>query len=139
MPQMAGRNGDPRATDPIDWIEQIPFGETRNYVQRVLENTEVYRARLAGKDVPLRISRTYTRRSAAASVLAGKELAKVFQPLAGKLLRFRDLAGAHSRRSWLRQLLAASTPRTARQVEPFVSRDHVDADPLSGRISKPRL
>jgi soluble lytic murein transglycosylase len=47
--------GDPRITDPIDWIEQIPFGETRNYVQRVLENTEVYRARLAGKDVPLRI------------------------------------------------------------------------------------
>jgi soluble lytic murein transglycosylase len=48
-------NGDPRLTDPIDWIEQIPFGETRNYVQRVLENTEVYRARLAGKDVPLHI------------------------------------------------------------------------------------
>ena len=47
--------GDPRTADPIDWIEQIPFGETRNYVQRVLENTEVYRARLAGKDVPLRI------------------------------------------------------------------------------------
>jgi len=47
--------GDPRVTDPLDWIEQIPFGETRNYVQRVLENTEVYRARLAGKDVPLRI------------------------------------------------------------------------------------
>ncbi|MDB5733637.1 MAG: Lytic transglycosylase catalytic [Alphaproteobacteria bacterium] len=52
--------GDPRAPeskggDPIDWIEQIPFSETRNYVQRVLENTEVYRARLAGKDVPLRI------------------------------------------------------------------------------------
>jgi soluble lytic murein transglycosylase len=48
-------NGDPRVTDPLDWIEQIPFGETRNYVQRVLENTEVYRARLAGKDVPLKI------------------------------------------------------------------------------------
>ena len=48
-------NGDPRSGDPIDWIEQIPFSETRNYVQRVLENTEVYRARLAGKDVPLRI------------------------------------------------------------------------------------
>ena len=44
-----------RPADPIDWIEQIPFGETRNYVQRVLENTEVYRARLAGKDVPLQI------------------------------------------------------------------------------------
>jgi soluble lytic murein transglycosylase len=48
-------NGDPRAGDPIDWIEQIPFGETRNYVQRVLENTEVYRARLAGNQAPLKI------------------------------------------------------------------------------------
>jgi soluble lytic murein transglycosylase len=49
-------NGDPRTgADPIDWIERIPFAETRNYVQRVLENTEVYRARLAGRDVPLRI------------------------------------------------------------------------------------
>jgi soluble lytic murein transglycosylase len=48
-------NGDPRVSDPLDWIEQIPFGETRNYVQRVLENTEVYRARLAGKDVPLKV------------------------------------------------------------------------------------
>ena len=44
----------------MDWIEQIPFGETRNYVQRVLENTEVYRARLAGKDVPLRIEAVLT-------------------------------------------------------------------------------
>ena len=51
-----GAVGDPRVSDPIDWIEQIPFGETRNYVQRVLENTEVYRARLAGKDVPLQIA-----------------------------------------------------------------------------------
>lgn len=50
-------NGDPRTpgVDPIDWIELIPFGETRNYVQRVLENTQVYRARLAGKDTELRI------------------------------------------------------------------------------------
>ncbi len=50
-------NGDPRGpgADPVAWIEQIPFGETRNYVQRVLENTEVYRARVAGRDVPLRI------------------------------------------------------------------------------------
>lgn len=29
--------------DPVDWIERIPFGETRNYVQRVLENLHVYR------------------------------------------------------------------------------------------------
>ncbi|MGQ0742038.1 MAG: lytic transglycosylase domain-containing protein [Alphaproteobacteria bacterium] len=49
--------GDPRSqkVDPIDWIELIPFGETRNYVQRVLENTGVYRNRLAGRDTPLRI------------------------------------------------------------------------------------
>jgi len=37
--------GDPRTagTDPIDWAESIPFSETRNYVQRVLENLQAYR------------------------------------------------------------------------------------------------
>jgi len=65
-------NGDPRLTDPLDWIEQIPFGETRNYVQRVLENTEVYRARLAGKDVPLRIlADLYAPNAPPATVLSG--------------------------------------------------------------------
>jgi len=51
------QNGDPRdaRVDPIDWIEEIPFSETRNYVQRVLENTEVYRNRLAGHDQKLQI------------------------------------------------------------------------------------
>ena len=40
-------NGDPRQSGVamIDWIELIPFGETRNYVQRVIENEVVYRAR----------------------------------------------------------------------------------------------
>jgi soluble lytic murein transglycosylase len=40
--------GDPRSphVDAIDWIERIPFYETRNYVQRVLENLHVYRHRL---------------------------------------------------------------------------------------------
>ena len=41
-------NGDPGNADAaamIDWIEQIPFAETRNYVQRVLENAAVYGAR----------------------------------------------------------------------------------------------
>jgi peptidoglycan lytic transglycosylase len=40
--------GDPRdpKIDPIDWVERIPFSETRNYVQRVLENLQVYRVRL---------------------------------------------------------------------------------------------
>ena len=38
--------GDPRdpSVDAIDWIEQIPFNETRSYVQRVMENLMVYRA-----------------------------------------------------------------------------------------------
>jgi soluble lytic murein transglycosylase len=38
--------GDPRdpKIDPIDWIERIPISETRNYVQRVLENMQIYRA-----------------------------------------------------------------------------------------------
>jgi len=31
--------------DPIDWVERIPLSETRNYVQRVIENLLVYRAR----------------------------------------------------------------------------------------------
>ena len=65
-------NGDPRATDPIDWIEQIPFAETRNYVERVLENVEVYRARLAGREMPLKIlADLYAPNSPPASVLAG--------------------------------------------------------------------
>jgi soluble lytic murein transglycosylase len=39
--------GDPRdpKVDPIDWIERIPVQETRYYVQRVIENMQVYRAR----------------------------------------------------------------------------------------------
>jgi soluble lytic murein transglycosylase len=44
------RYGDPRdpAVDPIDWVERIPFAETRNYVQRVMENLQVYRIRFGG-------------------------------------------------------------------------------------------
>ncbi len=41
-----GDPSDPRV-DVIDWIERIPFAETRNYVQRVLEALHVYRSRLA--------------------------------------------------------------------------------------------
>ncbi len=50
--------GDPRtgAVDPIDWVEFIPFSETRNYVQRVLENTQVYRQRLAQGPVDIQLS-----------------------------------------------------------------------------------
>ncbi|MCO5092813.1 lytic transglycosylase domain-containing protein [Bosea sp. (in: a-proteobacteria)] len=40
--------GDPRdqQVDAVDWVERIPFSETRNYVQRVMENLQVYRERL---------------------------------------------------------------------------------------------
>ena len=43
--------GDPRdgKIDPVDWVERIPFTETRNYVQRVLENLQVYRAKLGNQ------------------------------------------------------------------------------------------
>jgi len=39
--------GDPRdpRVDPIDWVERIPFSETRNYVQRIMENLQTYRVR----------------------------------------------------------------------------------------------
>lgn len=48
--QWIDRYGDPRASnaDPVDWIENIPFAETRNYVQRVMENAQVYRSRISG-------------------------------------------------------------------------------------------
>ena len=42
--------GDPRdpKIDPVDWAERIPIAETRNYVQRIMENLQVYRARFGG-------------------------------------------------------------------------------------------
>jgi len=45
--QWVKQYGDPRDpnVDAIDWVERIPFAETRNYVQRVMENLQVYRVR----------------------------------------------------------------------------------------------
>jgi soluble lytic murein transglycosylase len=47
--------GDPRSgeLDVVEWIEEIPFAETRNYVMRVMESLPVYRARLTGQTQPL--------------------------------------------------------------------------------------
>ena len=55
--------GDPRdpTVDPIDWMENIPFTETRNYVQRVMENIQVYRARLGNQSADLRIEQDIAR------------------------------------------------------------------------------
>ena len=60
-----GYCGDPRggATDPTDFIECIPFSETRNYVMRTMETMEVYRARLNGGSAPLTLAEDLKRGS----------------------------------------------------------------------------
>jgi soluble lytic murein transglycosylase len=52
--QWIEKYGDPRdpQVDPIDWVERIPFSETRNYVQRILENMQMYRAQLGHTSRP---------------------------------------------------------------------------------------
>ncbi len=50
--------GDPRRMDRdalVDWIERVPFAETRNYIMRVAESLYVYRARLNGGPVEIRL------------------------------------------------------------------------------------
>jgi soluble lytic murein transglycosylase len=55
--------GDPRdgLVDQVNWIEHIPYRETRNYVMRVMESLHVYRARLKGKTPPLQLTMDLTR------------------------------------------------------------------------------
>ncbi len=50
--------GDPRRpdVDVVDWVESIPFGETRTYVMRVVEGVVIYRAKLKGTPGPVRVS-----------------------------------------------------------------------------------
>ena len=69
--------GDPRGgvTDPIDWIELVPFSETRNYIQRVLESALVYRSALNRTSSPTDIrllGPTVTLDAAAACVPTGR-------------------------------------------------------------------
>lgn len=57
------RYGDPRGLgieEMIDWIEHIPFNETRNYVMRVTESLPVYRARLGDDPLPRPFSQELT-------------------------------------------------------------------------------
>jgi soluble lytic murein transglycosylase len=70
--------GDPRggATDPIDFIECMPFSETRNYVMRVMENLQVYRAKLAGGSAQITLTADLKRGSysyAPANTVASSE------------------------------------------------------------------
>ena len=56
--QWVRRYGDPRLSveAAVDWVERIPFDETRNYVMRVMENVAVYRARMANGVAPMRMA-----------------------------------------------------------------------------------
>ncbi len=63
MREWLGKLGDPRGQDVdtvVDWVERIPFNETRNYVQRVMEALQLYRAKLAGGTAILGINRDLT-------------------------------------------------------------------------------
>ncbi|MEQ8285398.1 lytic transglycosylase domain-containing protein [Thalassospira sp.] len=53
--QWINEYGDPRdpEVDLVDWIEMIPYSETRNYVQRVMEGTYVYRRRFARDEIAM--------------------------------------------------------------------------------------
>jgi soluble lytic murein transglycosylase len=56
--------GDPRlpSVDVVDWVESIPFAETRTYVMRVAEGVVIYRAKLKGEAGPVRILEELTGR-----------------------------------------------------------------------------
>ena len=63
MREWLGKMGDPRGQDVdsvVDWVERIPFNETRNYVQRVMEALQLYRAKLSGGTAILGINRDIT-------------------------------------------------------------------------------
>lgn len=75
--------GDPRdpKVDPVDWIERIPFTETRQYVQKIMETLQLYRSRLAGPTQALQLVQDLNRgkripRDAAASAEASVVQAK---------------------------------------------------------------
>ena len=57
------KNGDPSKpdVDPVDWIERIPFKETRHYVKKVLANIQVYRSRLGSPDKALKLKQDLNR------------------------------------------------------------------------------
>lgn len=73
--------GDPRTgeIDPVDWVELIPFSETRNYVQRILENTQVYRHRLNEAPHPVMLTQDLYR-GASGSLLRTAQCQVIPQP-----------------------------------------------------------
>jgi len=55
--------GDPRNpnVDPVDWIERIPFTETRQYVVKIMETLQLYRSRLSGPKQALQLVQDLSR------------------------------------------------------------------------------
>jgi len=132
--------GDPRRNDvdPIDWIELIPFNETRNYVQRVLENTQVYRARLGDGAIEWRLASDLTRGGRAGRAGAVSPPSPVLAELARKNLPKRaplpdysvaQAAGVPAARAGAQtREPAAPAPQTAPAPEP----------PAPAKSSKPQ-
>jgi soluble lytic murein transglycosylase len=54
-PQWVKRFGDPRSNrvNTIDWVERIPFTETRDYVKKLTENLQIYEARIHGRKLDI--------------------------------------------------------------------------------------
>ena len=89
------RYGDPRdpKVDAVDWVELIPFSETRNYVQRIMENLQVYRARFGGG----------TRLQIEADLHRGASVRVARRPPWWTELRAGAPAGISQSRTWVRQ------------------------------------
>ena len=70
--------GDPRNpdVDPIDWIERIPFTETRRYVMKIMESLQLYRSRLNGPEGSLQLVQDLNRgrRVPDSEVVAGAQV-----------------------------------------------------------------
>ncbi|MEM7565609.1 MAG: lytic transglycosylase domain-containing protein [Pseudomonadota bacterium] len=81
--QWVKRYGDPRESVEIaiDWVERIPFEETRNYVMRVMENVSVYRARLEGGTAELAIAEDLLGRKRDLAAIAGQHWTKMRSPV----------------------------------------------------------
>jgi soluble lytic murein transglycosylase len=61
--QWIADHGDPRSpnVDVVDWVERIPFSETRNYVQRIMETLTFYRHRLGADRLALTLDQDLKR------------------------------------------------------------------------------
>ena len=130
--------GDPRAAsiDPVDWVELIPFSETRNYVQRVLENVQVYRGRLNNAPIPGRLSADLERggaRNRAATApkpaLIGVSAAASQQPMPSLPIRTLNRAQEYAKLR-MPEFLA---PETLPARVPLISAEAKEATPVSTR------